>query len=500
MTPSLVGVPASWCEYEYWRCSDGCPLRAAEGRLREAHRSWHGCASSYQQPEDFRGSLNTAIQALRNVTFLIQKVKSQLPGFDSWYANEQAAMKADPLLKWSLGARNYIVKEGDLDTQSILHVSLVCSYENEAASVSDEQHVWGSKPNSVNTSNAMDFTRVPVGLSLDEIFDEFARFELPLSVRQDATVTVERRWVDENNPDYELLSALAYVFGAMNSLLTRAHELLGMRAARVHFTAPGTETEDGGPEAAVEYLEQLPLSGRLPCMASTRHIRAARYRLIDRSLVDEFRSHRVVYEPEIAHQVRESGVYGPLSVWPHDELGNLQTSTQLAGAVRHYSSLARGILESGQDHGWFTYYYQNGASVGARVHVTIDRQGKQAIAAEIARAALEYDADAVILVSEVWTSPMQRTPDGAYIPPSLHESRTEAVIIDGIARSGARAGGILPFHVIGGEPPNRIVEVGAWLPQNSTTGLLLPTLSAWGVANNEPLQGANFWRAQRRRL
>ena len=41
--------PAAWCEHEYKSCPADCPLDAAEGRLREAHRRWHEAAAAYQE-------------------------------------------------------------------------------------------------------------------------------------------------------------------------------------------------------------------------------------------------------------------------------------------------------------------------------------------------------------------------------------------------------------------------------------------------------------------
>lgn len=138
---------APWCEHEYKHCPSGCPIETAENRLREAHRRWHDCADSYHSPEDFRDGLNSAIQALRNVTFALQSAKSKIEGFDLWYAEEQELMKADPVLRWIVDSRNIIVKQDDLKTLSQLKVTVVPSYDAEAASVASEQMAWSELPN-----------------------------------------------------------------------------------------------------------------------------------------------------------------------------------------------------------------------------------------------------------------------------------------------------------------------------------------------------------------
>src|ERR1035437_5379331 len=48
------------------------------------------------------------------------KVKKKLRGFDAWYAERQISMRTDPILKWLVGARNKIEKQGDLNTRSTL--------------------------------------------------------------------------------------------------------------------------------------------------------------------------------------------------------------------------------------------------------------------------------------------------------------------------------------------------------------------------------------------
>ena len=62
-----------------------CPLPNAHRRLSECHRLWHHAAETYDDPEGFRTQLNALLQALRNVTFVLQKEKRSIPEFDAWY-------------------------------------------------------------------------------------------------------------------------------------------------------------------------------------------------------------------------------------------------------------------------------------------------------------------------------------------------------------------------------------------------------------------------------
>lgn len=480
---------AAWCEHEYKHCPSGCPIETAENRLREAHRRWHDCADSYNSPEDFRDGLNSAIQALRNVTFALQSVKSEIDGFESWYAEEQDLMKADPVLRWIVASRNTIVKQDDLKTSSQLKVTVVPSYDAEAASVADEQMAWSELPHAKPGAVVDTTLDVPVELTIEEVLAELTHVDLPMSIRQEATVLFEHRWVDEKMSSYELLALLAHSYGHLNSLLTRCHELLNMRRVRI----PIPESDKENRVEAFEELEGLSINERLPCMSSTRQYRITRIRLADGSEVKEFKNWHVEYDAAVAKEAVESGIYGVQPEFDHDAVGEMQTDTQLGVLVATYAEIARGILRSGQDHGWFSYFFRKGRMAGALVHATIDKQGKHAIASEISRKALELGADTVLMIGEAWTSKMEQTPDGAYVPPSLHPEKTEVLVVDAVSKSGATAGGILSFHTLAGEPPHREVEIGEFTTQSSASNILSPTRAAWGIS---ALAGAAFWRAQ----
>jgi hypothetical protein len=404
-------------------------------------------------------------------------------------------MRSDPVLQWSLRARNVIVKEGDLNTMSRQRVTLVPDYDTEAASMTEEQVTWAELSAADPDSIVRAPIEAPVFLPIESVLDQFDALGLPLSVRSGASVVVERRWVDDQMPGYELLTLIAYAYGRLSVLLTSCHELLDLHTVRISAAQPPGSEE---PEVSVEVLDGLPSGGRLPCMADPRRYRTRRYRLSDRSEVKEFRNWHAEFDPQLAEEVRSSGIYGEPPHFPRDVLGGMQTTEQLAALVKFYAHLARGVLLSGQEHGWFSYYFRRGHNVGARVHATVDTPGKHAVAEHIARSALELDADTVVMMSEAWMGPQQLTPDGAYVRPSLHPDRGEAFVVDAVAKSGARAGGYIPFHVTSGEPPDRKVAIGDYVPQPGASGILMTTLSAWG-APAAPLAGAAFWRAQRSR-
>ena len=61
-----------------------CPLAAVDQRLDDLHRLWHQAADAYFDPDAFRVAIQSAIQTMRSVTFILQKNKAIIPDFDRW--------------------------------------------------------------------------------------------------------------------------------------------------------------------------------------------------------------------------------------------------------------------------------------------------------------------------------------------------------------------------------------------------------------------------------
>jgi len=191
-----------------------CPIPGAHRRLLEAHTLWHAAEEAYTDPELFRINLNALIQATRNVTFVLQNEHEGVPDFEAWYATWRERMGAEPVLRWSVLARNRVVKQGDLDTRSTARVSVIASYGGPTL--------------------VADIT-VPPMHSTEQIARELdasmpsreADTPLNKAMRENGLVRVERRWIDTDLPDAELLDALAHCYAVLADLVNDAHRLTG---------------------------------------------------------------------------------------------------------------------------------------------------------------------------------------------------------------------------------------------------------------------------------
>jgi len=193
-------------------------IKPAFKRLFDAQAHWHDAAAKYFDPHAFRISINSCIQELRNVTFVLQSNKRGIDGFDEWYEPWQTRMRANDSLRWLVSARNHIVKQGDLELNSILRIEVIGSYLAGEVPIFEQNY----NPN----------------LSNQDIFQKTLECGLPKEVFENSYVKLDRRWVDTNNPGYELLELLGLCWTSVMELLLDApnssnDEKQQIKAARI---------------------------------------------------------------------------------------------------------------------------------------------------------------------------------------------------------------------------------------------------------------------------
>ncbi len=224
------------------RPEESCPIRDTHTRLHQSHRLWHQTQAEYANPDAFCTNLNATIQALRSVTFLLQKERDAIPDFEPWYEAWRDRMKKDTLMRWLVDARNRIEKEGDLRTYSSARVSVLAG--------------WGD-PYPIAEAE------VDPLLSTAAIAEKLPDFGVPPVIRREGVLIVERRWVARELPDHELLDALADCYGVLGTLVVDAHRRCG-------FVMRTFKAESHEPKPVrTEHLE-----GRLPCMVATSEARS----------------------------------------------------------------------------------------------------------------------------------------------------------------------------------------------------------------------------------
>lgn len=172
----------------------------------DLHEDIHRAVETYMEPNDFRRSLNSAIQNSRGVSFLVQKRKSKWSDFSTWYDQWQARAKANPIMKWGVSARDKVVHEEDLNTLSTARVTL-----------------YGER-----LSEAEDVFIVPPRFTTEDILASVLSDYDAETATATGTIRVQRSWVDDQLPSLELVSALRELYRGTAILVARAHQASGV--------------------------------------------------------------------------------------------------------------------------------------------------------------------------------------------------------------------------------------------------------------------------------
>ena len=179
-----------------------CSIPETHNRLNQAFVLFQNIKDNYHEELEFTTHLNNVIQALRNITFVLQKELAHSDGFEEWYETKQDEMREDESLKWLVNARNYIVKEGDLKKFSYTKVRVKDHYNAElfAAKLDAE---------------------IPM-----EFVAEWFRQKTKMSeeIKEQSIIEAERIWIVEDFPKAEIIDVLIYCFGSLTNLVYLAHE------------------------------------------------------------------------------------------------------------------------------------------------------------------------------------------------------------------------------------------------------------------------------------
>lgn len=183
-----------------------CPIPNTHNRLNHAFSLFQNILEDYQNPLRFTSVLNSLIQNLRNITWILQKELAHTEGFKEWYPKKQNEMEEDDILKWLVKIRNYVVKEGDLKKKSIAKICLKNHYNHDLFKIE------------------LDPT-----LSTKDIAKDFCKkapLKIQRSLLEQTIIEIERIWIIDEYPKTEIIDILIYCLGAITDLVYKCHEEL----------------------------------------------------------------------------------------------------------------------------------------------------------------------------------------------------------------------------------------------------------------------------------
>lgn len=188
---------------------DDCPIPNTHQKFREATYFLGRCAKEYHVPSEFIFNLNAFIQALRNITFMLQSEQSRPEKFATWYETKQAEMRKNDLLRRFVNARNIVVKQSSLELRSTAE-SGVFRYRRLKLGISH------SLPLFTPSSLILERLRVNVGFFLDEAHSQpWEQFG------------IQRTWIVNEIGDAEVLGLSLQALNSVWAVVVEAHQLFG---------------------------------------------------------------------------------------------------------------------------------------------------------------------------------------------------------------------------------------------------------------------------------
>jgi len=337
-----------------------CPFFEVEQRLSDCLDLWAETKSNYFNPVIFRRSLNNCIQALRNVTWILQSNKSKFNNFDNWYIPWQKRMADDGIMRWLIDARNQIVKRGDLITRSKVRAAIV--------------YRWKDPP--------VFETEVPVFAKTEHIARLLAKHTPNEQGWSVYLLKVERLWIDSKLPNKELLEALTHVFNVLSELVYDAHDKLS--------------------ESAVSSL-CLWYSGKVH-----KNVPSMLAQEWDRTMWFDLNEGVVMTPASIPFRTSEDSVKKALKRYPGMKVfsKNFKGSKTLEEESLVFFEQAKNILLKDGYHVPIAFIGYSGSELEVIPLIFRDRTEKHLIFLKLASDIEKKRATSLILISEAWIAPI----------------------------------------------------------------------------------------------
>jgi hypothetical protein len=385
---------------------------------------------NYFDPERFRVSLNSFIQEARNVTFILQKNKKEIPRFEEWYAGWQDKLKADRILRWIVESRNRITKQGDLEIKSECFVTFTTDWTDEYS-----RRFKGNPlmPSPVLAKRVL--MQIPKGF-----------------ISEESLLCVERKWVDSNLPDVELLQATGHTLRFLSELMNDAHSSL-IAAAFPDYKCPHSEKLAN---AKQKYsIESANAEDLRKVWMTASNLEITQYSLRNNVLEkQDFEAERTRYG-ELLPEIKK---LGPLS--------------ELKAAIEFVQLTSKAILTKDGFHLSMAFAlstdHQRFYTIGLKMD---DRAGKH-IAIRRAASLLTQDSIKwVVIVGEAWY--VEDTNGRPLQHASEMPDRKEALMINGVSCDGSFINSMAIFNRHDGK-----ITVEDWKNDQFTANILLPIFKA----------------------
>ena len=417
------------------------PIKAAKAmiaRLMQMRQLWEDAARNYFEPNRFMLSLQNCITTSRTVTFILQSNKADIPNFDGWYEPHRQRWSSDPIMRWARDARNSIEKRGDLETHSQIRAEIIASY------MKGPETNW--VPQALLSSPYAIWRAVP------------AKFRIP-HVLEHGTLLIERRWVDSELPDMEVLEALAYVYGDFCSTTINFLEAYG-----------------------IPVPSQLDRS-RPDVMGELAMDRAIYLSMRDGSTIGNRYYKKPMPAPTGKDKKRILKRYGKAASW--SRLKAAKTFRDVAAA---YFENARIIMARDGFHRNLTFLMKGLLPIEMVKTDHPDRASRYVLMRDLARLAHIAGADGVMTIGEVWTASNENIPASGFAVDA--PKRGEAINLHAATAQGESF--VMSAKIERKRPGSKkVMSVSRTeIDEDGFLFMFLPFFEQWGCVDQQALSKA----------
>ncbi len=298
-------------------------------------------------------------------------------------------------MRWMVEARNKIEKEGDLDSQSYVRAEIVASYLDDGPSVEVPARLFQSPAELLGS------------ISPDMLFAHILKH---------GSLRIERKWIENTLPEYELLEALAIAYGRVAEVVYSAHQQTGL-------IVPEFRHSDGDPR-----LDLSTMGWRMPCMIDHGTARSIMISLADAKSVSMTR--RLVPVSEEGGAKAEKR-YGTAIL---SEMKESKADT-LEDIARAFFKMAKTIFLRDKHHQSMVMLLKEHKPIRIMATPASSQLDKYLIMREVANEVVRYGADAIFLIGEVWIASAEKL--RPYERPGESKDRREALVLLLASRDGA---------------------------------------------------------------
>ena len=297
-------------------------------------------------------------------------------------------------MRWMVDARNKIEKQGDLEIHSFVRAEIIASYLNEGPHI-----------------------EVPALLFDDPLIllQKIPRLDLREHIVKHGTLRIQRRWVENTLPEYELLDAASIAYGKIAEIVHDAHRQMGLEVPATTNGESGLQYGEGERE------------GRMPCMIGHADARSLN--------VDLSNGQPLEFE-RIEHKIDKDDAEKIFARYDHDSTSMFgpENANEEEIAIALFNTARKVFLKDGYHESIFLLFRQS-----KPVHMFPVRAENQTqkyfIMRTLAHEVTKYGADAVVGLGEIWRAPAN--PLNPYMRAVDSPEREEALVAELVTKNGS---------------------------------------------------------------